>query len=70
MVLLQWTQDLLSSTKTLKRVDTFHTYVRPTWQPILTEFCTALTGITQVQLHDLTNRADEIGDGGSVTYVP
>lgn len=31
-------------------MDTFHSYVQPTWQPKLTEFCIALTGITQVQL--------------------
>ncbi|KAL7425065.1 NAPDH-dependent diflavin reductase [Cryptotrichosporon argae] len=31
----------------LVKVDTFHTYVRPTWQPRLSEFCTGLTGITQ-----------------------
>jgi inhibitor of KinA sporulation pathway (predicted exonuclease) len=34
----------------LEQLDTFHTYVRPTWKPILTEFCTSLTGITQVSL--------------------
>lgn len=37
-----------SSRKRLKRVDTFHSYVRPTWRPELGEFCTSLTGITQV----------------------
>ncbi|RSH93373.1 hypothetical protein EHS25_007729 [Saitozyma podzolica] len=36
-----------SSRKRLKRVDTFHSYVRPTWRPELGEFCTNLTGITQ-----------------------
>lgn len=29
-------------------IDTFHTYVRPTWRPQLSEFCTSLTGIQQV----------------------
>jgi len=29
-------------------IDTFHTYVRPTWRPKLSEFCTSLTGIQQV----------------------
>jgi len=27
----------------------FRTFVRPTWRPELTEFCTRLTGITQVR---------------------
>jgi len=35
----------------LEQLDTFHTYVRPTWKPILTEFCSTLTGITQVSGH-------------------
>jgi 3'-5' exoribonuclease 1 len=28
--------------------DIFHSYVRPTWRPVLSSFCTQLTGITQV----------------------
>ena len=32
----------------LEVVDTFHSYVRPTWRPVLSQFCTDLTGITQV----------------------
>ena len=56
MVLLQWKPDV-SGRETLQRVDTFHTYVRPTWQPILTEFCTALTGITQVRAHSCRRRS-------------
>jgi 3'-5' exoribonuclease 1 len=35
----------------LEQLDTFHTYVRPTWKPILTEFCSTLTGITQVSYY-------------------
>lgn len=31
-------------------VDTFHTYVRPVFQPVLTDFCKTLTGITQAQV--------------------
>ncbi|KAJ7582936.1 ribonuclease H-like domain-containing protein [Mycena floridula] len=31
----------------LEVVDVFHTYVRPTWRPTLSEFCTELTGVTQ-----------------------
>jgi len=32
----------------LRIVDHFHSYVRPTWRPDLSTFCTTLTGITQV----------------------
>ncbi|ESK93004.1 double-strand sirna ribonuclease [Moniliophthora roreri MCA 2997] len=28
----------------------FHAYVRPTWRPLLSSFCTNLTGITQAQV--------------------
>ncbi|ORX37795.1 hypothetical protein BD324DRAFT_623342 [Kockovaella imperatae] len=31
----------------LAKVDTFHSYLKPIWQPQLTDFCTTLTGITQ-----------------------
>lgn len=31
-------------------IDQFHTYVRPTMNPILSDFCTELTGITQAQV--------------------
>jgi len=34
-----------------KEVGTFHEYVKPVIQPRLTEFCTQLTGITQVSLY-------------------
>jgi len=33
--------------KTNKRVAEFHTYIRPTAESVITEFCTELTGITQ-----------------------
>ncbi|ORY34829.1 ribonuclease H-like domain-containing protein [Naematelia encephala] len=36
----------------LERIDTFHSYVRPTWRPILTEFCISLTGILQEKVDD------------------
>lgn len=36
------------STSTLELVDEFRTFVRPTWKPILSQFCTQLTGISQV----------------------
>ena len=36
--------------QTLETESVFHTYVRPTAHPILTPFCTQLTGITQDQV--------------------
>lgn len=50
-MLLQWAEDDSESgerTRRLVTVDTFHSYVRPTWRPKLSEFCTNLTGIQQV----------------------
>ena len=41
---------LAVNAKTLKTERTFHTYVRPTSNPVLTPFCTQLTGITQSQV--------------------
>jgi len=38
---------VLLNAKTLEIVDEFHQYVRPTSHPILTKFCTKLTGIQQ-----------------------
>ena len=32
----------------MEKLDVFHSYVRPTWRPVLSDFCTRLTGITQV----------------------
>lgn len=34
----------------LQVVDEFRSFVRPSWRPILSGFCTELTGITQVRL--------------------
>lgn len=62
VVLLQWTEDDSETsasrsdgpdtsplrTRRLTIIDTFHTFVRPTWRPQLSEFCTSLTGIQQV----------------------
>ena len=39
---------LLSTKKNFEVVSIFHKYVRPIHNPILTTFCTELTGITQV----------------------
>ncbi|GAA6062463.1 hypothetical protein JCM10212_005366 [Sporobolomyces blumeae] len=34
----------------LEQVDEFHSYVKPTWRPRLSDFCTQLTGITQADV--------------------
>ena len=49
MVLLRW-EDKTADGKasSLVKVDEFHTYVRPTFRPTLSDFCTTLTGISQV----------------------
>ena len=43
---------VLVDAKTLKQVDEFRTYVRPSFHPELTNFCKELTGIQQEQLGD------------------
>ena len=40
-------------------VDTFHAYVRPTFQPTLTPFCTSLTSITQATV-DASKPIEEV----------
>ena len=37
---------------TLQKVAEFRSFVKPTWRPKLTPFCTSLTGITQVSVYD------------------
>jgi len=51
VVLLRWS-DKSSDGKasTLVKVDEFHTFVRPTFRPTLSPFCTSLTGITQADV--------------------
>lgn len=41
---------VLLDVKTRQVKSTFHTYVKPTLDPQLTDFCTELTGITQEQV--------------------
>ena len=41
---------VLFNTETAQILDTFHTYVQPTEQPVLSNFCKNLTGITQDQV--------------------
>ncbi|KAF9974719.1 hypothetical protein BGZ73_001838 [Actinomortierella ambigua] len=38
--------------KTFEVVDEFHSYVKPTFRPILSDFCTELTGIQQETIDD------------------
>ena len=40
---------VLLNARTLKKEAEFHSYCRPTRNPILSEYCRSLTGITQVQ---------------------
>lgn len=42
----------LLNTKTLEVEDEFQLYIKPTVEPILTDFCTYLTGITQVDVEN------------------
>lgn len=37
------------SSWTLEVVDEYHSFVKPTWKPTLSAFCTELTGIQQVR---------------------
>ena len=54
VILLQWKRDCNAETEEesweLVVVDEFHSFVRPTWAPKLSAFCTELTGIQQVSL--------------------
>jgi len=48
VVLLTWDdRDEGGRANLLKVIDEFRSFVRPTWKPRLSEFCTSLTGITQ-----------------------
>ena len=49
--LLRWRdKNARGKARVLEVVDEFRSFVRPTWRPQLTSFCTTLTGITQVSL--------------------
>ncbi|KAJ2930098.1 hypothetical protein H1R20_g7017, partial [Candolleomyces eurysporus] len=49
--LLRWKDKTEDDTASeLEVVDEFRTFVRPTWRPILSDFCRELTGITQEQV--------------------
>lgn len=45
--LMRW-KDRSTSGSQLEVVDEFRSFVKPTWAPKLSSFCTNLTGITQV----------------------
>ncbi|KAH9483755.1 3'-5' exonuclease eri1 [Psilocybe cubensis] len=48
---LQWTDRSEDGrADTLEVIDEFRSFVRPTWRPTLSAFCTELTGITQEQV--------------------
>ena len=44
--LMRWRT--VAGLKQLEVIDTYRSFVRPTWKPQLPEFCTRLTGVTQV----------------------
>jgi hypothetical protein len=46
--LMRWDMTASGQRRDLKVMDEFRTFVKPTWRPVLSEFCTELTGITQV----------------------
>ncbi|KAA1471259.1 hypothetical protein DENSPDRAFT_775988 [Dentipellis sp. KUC8613] len=49
--LLKWTDKQQSGAASrLQIVDEFRSFVKPTWRPRLSQFCTDLTGITQEQV--------------------
>ncbi|KAI0336311.1 hypothetical protein GY45DRAFT_1315626 [Cubamyces sp. BRFM 1775] len=49
--LLRWKdKDYKGKARELEVVDEFRSFVRPTWRPQLSSFCSALTGITQDQV--------------------
>ncbi len=54
---------VLLDAATGRRVDEFHTYVRPVAHPVLTDFCTALTGIGQAQVREARGAGRYWGGG-------
>ncbi|ADV22457.1 conserved hypothetical protein [Cryptococcus gattii WM276] len=47
VVLVRWGEPDEEGKRVLEKIDSFRSYVRPTWRPILTDFCKSLTGIQQ-----------------------
>lgn len=53
VALLKWEDKTSDGTASqLAIVDEFRSFVKPTWKPILSEYCTTLTGITQTQIDE------------------
>ncbi|KZV70484.1 hypothetical protein PENSPDRAFT_631673 [Peniophora sp. CONT] len=53
VVLLKWSdRDRKGFASKLEVAGQFRSFVRPTWRPALSDFCTQLTGITQNQVDD------------------
>lgn len=53
VALLKWEDKTSDGTASqLSIVDEFRSFVKPTWKPILSEYCTTLTGIAQVQVDE------------------
>lgn len=51
MCLLRWKyKDEKGKASRLEIVDEFRSFVKPSWRPQLSSFCTTLTGITQVSI--------------------
>lgn len=48
--LMRWKYNKSGNIVQLEVVDTFRSFVKPTWRPQLSPFCTQLTGITQEQV--------------------
>ncbi|TFY81962.1 hypothetical protein EWM64_g2045 [Hericium alpestre] len=60
--LLKWTdKGKTGKASKLEIVDEFRSFVKPTWRPNLTQFCTNLTGITQEQV-DAAPHFPEVAD--------
>ncbi|AGV14410.1 hypothetical protein, variant [Cryptococcus neoformans var. grubii H99] len=47
VVLVRWGEPNEEGKRVLEKIDSFRSYVRPTWRPVLTDFCKSLTGIQQ-----------------------
>lgn len=53
---MKWSdKDAEGRARTLEVVDEFRSYVKPIWRPKLSEFCTSLTGITQVRISPIAH---------------
>jgi len=69
-VLMRWAKKKDGSKK-LVVVDEFHSYVRPSFQPILHAFCTELTGVTQASdsIPTVTSINIDAGTSGKLASI-